>query len=66
MLWMKWAGMVKIKHKDFIDAVPIIPCQNSPWIMGLRIYGERRTQIPLISPATIGPLARFQDRQGLY
>ena len=35
--------MVKIKHKDFIDAVPIIPCQNSSWIMGLRIYGEGRT-----------------------
>ena len=33
--------------------------------MGLRIYGEGRTQIPLSSPATIGPLARIQDRQGL-
>ena len=21
--------MVEIKHKDFIDAVPIMPCQNS-------------------------------------
>ena len=33
---------------------------------GLRIYGEGRTQIPLSSPAIIGPLARIQDRQGLY
>ena len=33
---------------------------------GLRIYGEARTQILLSSPAMIGPLARIQDRQGLY
>ena len=33
---------------------------------GLRIYGEGRTQIPLSSPAMIGPLAKIQDRQGLY
>ena len=33
---------------------------------GLRIYGEGRTQIPLSSLAMIGPLARIQDRQGLY
>ena len=37
-------------------------CQNSLWIMGLRIYGERRTQILLNSPTTIGLLAR----QDLY
>ena len=30
------------------------------------IYGEERIQIPLSSPATIGPLARIQERQGLY
>ena len=41
-------------------------CQNSSWIMGLRIYGEGRIQIPLSSPATIGPLERIQNRQGLY
>ena len=58
--------MVKIKHKDFIGAAPVMPCQNSSWVMGLRIYGEGRTAIPLSSPATIGPLARMQDRQGLY
>ena len=50
-------GMVKIKHKDFIGAVPIMPCLNSSWIMGLRIYGEGRTQIPLSS--SIGPLPRI-------
>ena len=58
-------GMVKIKDNDFIDALRIIPCQNSSWTMGLRIYGEGRTQVPLSSPATISPLARIQERQGL-
>ena len=58
--------MVKIKHKDFIGAATIIPCQNSSWIMGLRIYVEKRTQTPLSSLATIGPLPRIQGRQGLY
>ena len=62
VLRLKWTGRVKIKHKDFIDAVSIIPCQNSLWIMGLSIYGEWRTQILLNSPTTIGLLAR----QGLY
>ena len=33
---------------------------------GLRIYGEWKTQILLNSPAMIGPLARVQDKQGLY
>ena len=51
---------------DFIGAVPVMPCLNSSWIMGLRIYGEGRTQIPLSSPATIGHLPKIQDRQGLY
>ena len=32
---------------------------KSSWIMSLRIYGEGRTQIPLSSPATIGPLPRI-------
>ena len=27
---------------------------------------ENLDQIPLSSPTTIGPLARIQDRQGLY
>ena len=29
-------------------------------------HGEERTQIPLSSSATIGPLLRIQDRQDLY
>ena len=33
---------------------------------GLRIYGEGSTQIPLSSPAMIGPLSKIQDRLGLY
>ena len=41
--------MVQIKYKDFIDVVTIMPCQNSPWIIGSRIYGERRAQISLSS-----------------
>ena len=41
-----------------------MPCLKASWIMGLRIYGEGRTQIPLSSPATIGPLPKIQDRQG--
>ena len=41
-------------------------CSNYKLIMGLRIYGEGRTQIPPSSPATIGLLPRIQDRQGLY
>ena len=57
--------MLKIKHGDVIGAVPIVPCENSSWIMGLRIYGEGRTQIPSSSPATTGPLPRIQDTQGL-
>ena len=43
--WMKWTGMAGIKRKDFIDVVPVIPFQNSSWIMGSKIYGERRIQI---------------------
>ena len=63
--WVKWTWTVKIRHKDFTGTAPVMPCQKSSWIMGLRIYGEERTQI-LISLAKIGPLARIQDRQGLY
>ena len=28
ILWIKWTGMVKIKHIDFIGAAPVMPCQN--------------------------------------
>ena len=54
------------KHKNVIGAAPFMPCQNSSSIVGLRIYEEWTTQIPLSSPTTIGPLERIQDRQGLY
>ena len=28
VLRIKWTGRVKIKHKDFIDAVPIMPVKT--------------------------------------
>ena len=66
-LWLKWTGMVEIKHKELLDMVPIMLCQNSLWIMGLRIYGEGKTQILLSSPTSIDPLVhKIQDRQSLY
>ena len=55
---VKWTRMMEIKHKEFIDVVPIMLYQNWLWIMGLRIYGEGGTQIPLSSPATIDPLVQ--------
>ena len=55
--------MPKIERKDFIDAVPIMPCRNSSWVMCFRICEEGRTQNCLSSPATIGLLARIQDKQ---
>ena len=56
-LWIKWTSMVEIKHKDFIDVVPIIPFQNLLWTMGSRIYGKESIQILLSSPTSIDPLA---------
>ena len=56
--------MVQMKHKDLIDVVPIMPCQNSLSIMSSKIYGEGRTHIPLCSTPTMH--SRIQDRQGLY
>ena len=55
-------GMVEIKYKYFRDVIPIMPCQNSLWIMGLRIYGEGKTKILLSSPTntTIDPLVQDQ------
>ena len=43
-------------------------CSNYSLIVGngLRIYGEGRTQIPLSLRSMIDPLARIQDRWGLY
>ena len=46
------------KTQRLTDAILVMPCQNSLWIMGLRIYGEGRIQIPLSSPASIDPLAQ--------
>ena len=65
LLRIKWTGMLKIKQEDFIGAAPVMSCQNSLWIMGLRICAEGRTQITRSSAAAIGPLARIQDRQVL-
>ena len=47
-----------MKHKDFIDVIPRMPCQNSSWIMCSRVYGLGKTHIPLSLPATIDPLAQ--------
>ena len=56
--------MVEIQHKDFIDVVPIIPCQKLSWIMDSRIYRERRTNISLGSPTTIELLFGRRSRIG--
>ena len=50
--------MKEIKHKKIVDVIPILPCLNSSWIMGWRIFREGRTQKSLSSPATIGPLTQ--------
>ena len=62
VLWIIWTGMVEIKHRLYRCCSYYALKKNN----GLRIYGEGRTQIPLSLPAMIGPLARIQDRQGLY
>ena len=59
LLWIKWRGMVEIKH--FINVISIMLCENSSWIMDWRIYEEGRTHIPLSLHATIDLLA--QDLQ---
>ena len=33
-------------------------CQNSLWIIDWKMYGERRTEIPLSLAAMIDPLAQ--------
>ena len=38
--------MYKIDRDSENKTQRIYRCQNSLWIMGLRIYGEERTQIP--------------------
>ena len=63
VLWIKWTDIVEIRHKDLTDAVPIMPSFS---IMGLRFFGEEKTQISQSSTAMIGPFARIQDRRSLY
>ena len=41
-----------------MDVAPVMPCQNSSWIMCSRIYVEGRSQIRLSSIATIDPLGQ--------
>ena len=60
----KMNRVVETRHKEFIHVVPVMPCQNSLWIMGSRIYGEGRTQIPLRSLATIDSLAQVPGETG--
>ena len=51
-------------QKLYIDVVQIMPCQNLSCIMGLRIYGEGRTQNSMSSIATIAPLAQGPGQTG--
>ena len=63
VIWKKNEGNEnKIILGDFNCTID----KNSLWIMGLRINGEGRTLISLISLGTIGPLPRIQDRRHLY
>ena len=32
--------MVKTKYKEFIDVIPITPCQNSLWTMSLKVHAK--------------------------
>ena len=50
--------MVKTKHKEFADDIPIMLCQHSSWIMGSKINKEGRIQIPLSSPIMVDTLAQ--------
>ena len=51
-------------QKLYIDVVQIMPRQNLSCIMGLKIYGEGRTQNSLSSIATIAPLAQGPGQTG--
>ena len=52
------------KHKDFVDAILIVPCQNSWQIMGWMIYGEGGTQITPSLPTNIDPLEQDLGQKG--
>ena len=56
--------MVEIKHKDFVDMVPIMLCQNSSYIMGWMICGEGTTQIHASSLTTMDPLEQNPGYSG--
>ena len=57
--WRNKMEMEGGNKTEFIDAVSIMPCQNSSWKMDSRIYGEGITQISLSSPAIIDRIDRF-------
>ena len=44
--------------------VPILPCQNWPWIIGSKIYGEGRAKVPLSSPNMIDVLTQDPGQTG--
>ena len=44
---MKWAGMVEIKHKDFIDVVPFM---SSLWIIAWGSIEKRKPRFPWAHP----------------
>ena len=43
---------------NILYGFPSMLCQNSSSIMGLRIYGEVRNQIPLSTSTTLDALAK--------
>ena len=45
VLRVKWTGMVEIRHKYFIDAVPIIP---SMWIMAWESMKKGEPRFPWV------------------
>ena len=47
VLWIKWAGMVEIKPKDFEDAFPIMPLL---WIMAWRSMENGEPRLPWVHP----------------
>ena len=47
VLWIKWTGIVEIKHKGFIDAVPIMP---SLWIITWESMEKGEPRLPWVHP----------------
>ena len=48
------------KTQTIYRCLPVTPCLNSSWIIDMRNYRERRTNITRSSSATIGPLPRIE------